>query len=528
VSGRITILHLEDDSRDARLIQRQLTLAGLDCDVIRVEREAEYWEALARGGFDLILADDSLPDFDLRSALALARQVCPDVPFIGVPDALEEDHAIEALRNGATDYVPKPRLAPAVTRALAERSERRRRRAAEQTIAALEEQLRHAQKLEAVGRLAGGIAHDFNNLLTVITGCCDRLLAAIDDQQRLRGDVELIRQSGRRAASLTRQLLAFGRREVVEPRPVDLNQIVRDFSRILERVLGERTVVVTILSHLPGTIHADPGQMEQVLMNLAINARDAMPDGGTLTIETTHLEVGPEGQDAPIALPAGRYVQLAVTDTGIGMDAQTAAQVFEPFFTTKAPGEGTGLGLATVSGIVAKSGGHVAVESCPGRGTTMRVVLPHADGQTKVSAPPEPAAAIVGSGTVLVVEDEEFVRDLVRDFLRTAGYHVLEAGSAEEALDLVVSRPAAIDLLLTDLVLPGMNGAVLAERLRGQMPEMETVYMSGYPGDSMFGEETFEPDAAFLPKPFTRHLLLRKVAETLRRPSRSASFVGAD
>jgi signal transduction histidine kinase len=479
-----------------------------------VECEAAYWEALARGGFDIILADDSLPDFDLLSALALARQVCPEVPFVCVTGAADDDLAIEALRSGATDHVPMAglnRLAPAVTRALAERAERRRRREAEQTVAALQEQLRHAQKLEAVGRLAGGIAHDFNNLLTVITGCCDRVLGGIDDQPRLRGDIELIRQSGLRAASLTRQLLAFGRRRVLEPRPVDLNEIVRDIARILERVLGDRAVVVTRLSSVPGIIHGDPGQMEQVLMNLAINARDAMPDGGTLTIETTHLEVGPEGQRAPIALPAGGYVQLAVTDTGIGMDEQTAAHVFEPFFTTKAPGEGTGLGLATVYNIVAQSGGHVAVESRPGRGTTMRVVLPRTGTPAKAStAPTAPAAA--GPGTLLVVEDEEFVRDLVRDFLRTAGYHVLEAGSAEEALDLVANRPTSIDLLLTDVILPGMNGTTLAEHLRRQMPGMETVFMSGYPGDSMFGGETFEPDAAFLPKPFTRHLLLSKVA----------------
>jgi signal transduction histidine kinase len=530
--ARARILHLEDDPRDARLVESQLALAGIECVVTRVDREAAYRQAIEHGAFDLILADHSLPDFDLISALALARRACPDVPFIGVSDTLDEALAVDSLRNGATDHIPKrrlARLAPAVARALAARTERVRRREAEAAAAALEERLRHAQKLEAVGRLAGGIAHDFNNLLTIITGCCDRLLAGLDAGDARRADLELVRQSGERGASLTRQLLAFGRRPVVEPRPIDLNDAVRGIVRILERVLGERIEIVTALGPAPATIEADPGELEQVLMNLAINARDAMPDGGTLTIETSDVDVGPEGQRLPIALPPGRYVVLSVADTGHGMDAPTAARAFEPFFTTKAPGQGTGIGLATVHGIVTRCGGQVGVDSRPGQGTTMRVALP------RHGASPAPAAApaavrpaeVTRRDTLLLVEDEEFVRDLVRDFLRAAGYQVLEAGSAEEALDLVANRHAPIDLLLTDVVLPGMNGTTLAERLRRQAPAMETVFMSGYPGDSMFGGETFEPGTAFLAKPFTRNQLIDKIAEALARRPASASLVGA-
>jgi two-component system, cell cycle sensor histidine kinase and response regulator CckA len=521
VSGgaTVSVLHLEDDPRDARLIRSQIALEGIACVVTRVDREADYLGALERGGFDIILADHALPDFDLLSALAMARQICPDVPFICVSGSIGEDLALETLKIGATDYVLKQRmsrLGPALRRALEERAERMRRREAEAAVTALEAQLRHSQKLEAVGRLAGGIAHDFNNLLTVINGTCERLMADVDEQSRLRTDLDLIYQSSQRAANLTRQLLAFGRRQALETRRVDLNDIVRDIARILERVLGERIKVVTSLDPALGAVEADPGQIEQVLMNLAINARDAMPEGGTVTIETANVEAGPDDRDMPSARPPGRWVQLAVRDTGHGMDETTAAHALEPFFTTKAPGEGTGLGLSTANGIVAESGGHLAIESSPGVGTTMRVFLPRVESArapVPLASVPVPAAS--GHERLLLVEDEEFVRELVRDFLLAAGYQVLESASAEDALSLVARNRTPIDLLVTDVVLPGMNGTELADQLRRQMPGMETLYMSGYAGDSMFGEEVFEPGAAFLPKPFTRHLLTRKVREVL-------------
>jgi signal transduction histidine kinase len=530
VSAPVPVLHVESDPRDARLITSLLAMEGLACVVTRVGSEPAYRDALERGGFDLILAERVQPDGDLLSVLALARQLRPEVPFICVTGSLGEDLAIETLGCGATDYVLKDRLSrlgPVVRRALGDCEERRRRRAAEEAAAALEQQLRHAQRLESVGRLAGGIAHDFNNVLTVITGHCERLSSAVDERSPARADVDLIRESCQRAAGLTRQLLAFGRHQAPVLRPAGLNDVVQNMGRVLERVLGERTTVVTSLDPAVGAVQADPGQIEQILMNLAINARDAMPDGGTITIATA---AGPDGREPPVGLPPGHYARLTVTDTGHGMDEVTAARAFEPFFTTKAPGEGTGLGLSTVAGIVADAGGQVAVESRPGAGTTMRIVLPCAD---LVPAPQEAVADATvspagGQETLLLVEDEPFVRDLVRDYLRTAGYGVLEAGSAEEALALAAGDGPPIALLITDVVLPGMNGTALADELRRRMPGMGTLYMSGYPGDSMFGGETFEPGAAFLPKPFTRHVLTRTVRDVLSGQSHaSVSGVGA-
>jgi two-component system cell cycle sensor histidine kinase/response regulator CckA len=399
------------------------------------------------------------------------------------------------------------------------------RRQAEAEVIALEAQLRHSQKLEAVGQLAGGIAHDFNNLLTVINGYCERLLLAVDESAETKADLELIHKAGQRAAGLTRQLLAFSRRQVLQPRVIDLNAIVNDIQRILARVIGEQNTILTALDPSLGAAEADPGQIEQVVMNLAINARDAMPDGGTITIQTGNLTVL-EGESAPFHLRPGEYVMLALRDTGHGMDAHTASRIFEPFFTTKEAGKGTGLGLSTVYGIVAQSGGDIDVESAVGEGTTMRVFLPRVAQSVANTPATVPVPTPSGHETVLLVEDEAFVRDLVREFLQTSGYRVLEASCAEEALRLVGDRATQpIDLLVTDVVLPGLNGVRLAERLKAQVPGLEALYISGYPGDAMFRGDVFDPGPAFLAKPFTRHVLTQKVREILnaRLPRTTAS-----
>jgi len=388
------------------------------------------------------------------------------------------------------------------------------RRQAETEVLALEAQLRHSQKLEAVGQLAGGIAHDFNNLLTVINGYCERLLVAVDDTGGIKADLELIHKAGQRAAGLTRQLLAFSRRQVLQPRIIDLNAIVTDIQRILARVIGEQNTVITALDPALGSAEADPGQIEQVIMNLAINARDAMAEGGTITIQTGNVVV-PAGEPSPFHLRPGQYVMLAIRDTGHGMDAHTASRIFEPFFTTKDAGKGTGLGLSTVYGIVAQSGGDIDVESTVGVGTTMRVFLPLV--QTRAAATPAalPATPPSGHETVLLVEDEAFVRELVREFLQASGYTVIEASCAEDALRIAVERTTPIDLLVTDVVLPGLNGVRLAERLKAQVPGLEALYISGYPGDPLFRGDVFDPGPAFLAKPFTRHVLTQKVREIL-------------
>ena len=531
-TGVVTVLHLEDEARDARLIERQLSIDGIDCEVVRVDDEAGFRAAVSRGGFDIILADHSLPDFTGLEALRIAREACPGIPFICVSGSLGEELAIDALKSGATDYVLKHRLSrlgPAVRRALQESAERDKRRRAESEVAALENQLRHSQKLEAVGQLAGGIAHDFNNLLTVINGYCERLLVMAPDGDPMTADLDLIHKAGQRAASLTRQLLAFSRRQVLQPKLIELNSIVIDIERILRRVIGEQVTVVTRLDSSLGVTQADPGQIEQVIMNLAINARDAMPDGGVLTVETANVTI--DGSGPPrFPLRPGRYVMLAVRDTGVGMDAVTASRIFEPFFTTKEAGKGTGLGLSTVYGILMQSGGDVAVESTPGAGTTMRVFLPMVDGVPVAPAAPPPGPMPRGSETLLLVEDEDFVRELVREFLQASGYTVIEASSAEDAIAIIENEDTPpIDLLVTDVVLPGLNGARLAEQLKSRMPRLEALYISGYPGDSMFRGESFDPGTSFLAKPFTRHVLTRKVREILNaRPPAAARVLVAD
>ncbi len=526
--ARIVVLHLEDEPKDSRLVRSTLAADGLDCEFIRVDNEDDFRAAIGRGGFDLILADHSLPAFDGLSALAHARAMCPDIPFICVSGSLGEELAIEALTNGATDYVLKQRLSrlvPAVRRALEESAERAKRRQAEAEVHRLVVQLQHSQKLEAIGHLAGGVAHDFNNLLTVINGYCERLLGVVGPNSPMRVDLDLIHKAGQRAAGLTSQLLAFSRRQVLQPRVIELNAVVIDMDKMLRRVLGEHITTLITLDPALGATRADPGQMGQVVMNLAINARDAMPSGGTLTIETANVDVAAD-ETSRFGLPPGRYVSLVVRDTGHGMDEGMLSHIFEPFFTTKEAGKGSGLGLPTVYGIVKQSGGEIGVESTPSVGTMVRVFLPRVDAAPS-AAPSAPPTSTVARGheTLLLVEDEDLVRELVREFLEDAGYHVLEARDAEEALRIAHAGARPIDLLVTDVVLPGMNGSDLVQELQRVLPNVKTVYVSGYPGDAMFRQGAFEPGSAFLAKPFTRHVLTQKVREVLDEQPATAGAV---
>ncbi len=524
----IAVLHLEDEPEDSRLISSTLVADGLPCEFVRVNDEPGFRAAIARGGFDIILADRSLPTFDGLSALGIARELCPDVPFICVSGFPGEELAIEALKNGAADYVLKQRLSrlgPAVRRALQEYRERATRRTADAEARTLEPQLRHSQKLEAVGQLAGGIAHDFNNLLTVINGYCERLLASVGEHAPMREDLDRIHNAGRRAATLTRQLLAFSRRQVLQPRVIELNTVVQGIDQMLRRVIGEQITMVTDLDPLLGATCADPAQIEQVIMNLAINARDAMPQGGILRIETSNIDVADAGA-APYGLKAGRYVSLLVGDTGHGMDEETLSHMFEPFFTTNELGKGTGLGLPTVYGIVMQSGGEVAVESTRGHGTTMRVFLPRVPPTLDHTVLPGQASTVArGTETLLLVEDEALVRELVREFLESAGYTVLDAPDAEAALLLAEANKHVIDLLVTDVILPRMNGADLSARVAALIPGMKTVFVSGYPGDAVFRDGSFDPRGTFLTKPFTRQVLTQKVREILDETPRAGVSV---
>ena len=392
------------------------------------------------------------------------------------------------------------------------------RRSVEQALGKAEEQLRHAQKLEAVGRLAGGIAHDFNNLLTTITGYSDILLAREELAPALRRDIEEIRKAADRAAVLTRQLLAFSRRQALRPQVMNLNDAVRSMAGLYRSLLGESVSVVTRLQPDLRPVEVDPAQIEQVLMNLVINAKDAMPEGGNVTIETQNVELDSEYARAHVSVSPGAYVMLSVSDTGHGMTKEVQEQIFEPFFTTKPHGKGTGLGLSTVYGIVKQSGGNIWVYSEPGRGTTFKVYFP----QVHEAAVTRPAEETVdrlepagGGETLLLVEDEAAVRQLVFRVLAGHGYTVLVADSGDEALRLLESRGEPIALLLTDVILPGMSGRELADRLRGRLPGLKVLYMSGYTQNAIVHDGRLDADVAFLEKPFTPEDLVRRVREVL-------------
>jgi PAS domain S-box-containing protein len=383
----------------------------------------------------------------------------------------------------------------------------------------LAQQLRQAQKMEAVGRLAGGVAHDFNNMLTIISGYSGLLLEHPGAIEPLQGYVNEIKNASDRAASLTRQLLAFSRQQVLAPRVLDLNAVVANIEKMLKRLIGEDMDLVTVLGEGLWPVKADPGQLEQVLLNLAVNARDAMPNGGVITIETANVEMDSTSAQTHFPLSPGPYVLLAFSDTGIGMDAETQARIFEPFFTTKEKGKGTGLGLAMVYGIVKQSGGYIGVSSEVGKGTIFRIYLPRIKEELDESGPAgSGVAALQGTETLLLVEDEEGVRALVRNVLREKGYRVLEASGGEEALELSELYGGQIDLLVTDVVMPQMSGRELARRLANSRPQTKVLYISGYADNAVWSEGGLDSGGAFLQKPFSPEALARKVREVLGSP----------
>jgi two-component system, cell cycle sensor histidine kinase and response regulator CckA len=378
----------------------------------------------------------------------------------------------------------------------------------------LEEHLRQAQKMEAVGRLAGGVAHDFNNLLSVILGYTQLLQRRSDTSESQRTTLAHIAKAGEGAVSLTKQLLAFGRKQVLEPKVLDLRLLISDVVKMISRLIGEDIRVLIVSAPDLGRVQTDPGQLEQVVINLAVNARDAMPNGGTLTFETANLELDEASARSHHDAKAGQYVTLLVRDTGHGMDGATLAHLFEPFFTTKGPGKGTGLGLATVYGIVTQSGGHIRVESEPGKGSTFIVYLPRVDAPAPFAATLATRGAI-GSGTILIAEDDDALRELTSEILEAHGYDVLRAANAEEAQALAHVHEGVIDALLTDVVMPGVNGRVLADRLLAQRPHMKVLFMSGYTDDAISHRGVLDPGTLLLRKPFTEQGLTLKLRETL-------------
>jgi len=390
------------------------------------------------------------------------------------------------------------------------------RKKAQEALRATEEQLRQSQKLEGVGQLAGGIAHDFNNLLTVITGFSALAMRGLHPEDPLLANLEEIQKASARAASLTRQLLAFSRRQVLQPKILNLDSVVSEMEKMLQRLIGENIDLRAVLEPKLGNVEADPGQIEQIILNLVVNARDSMPEGGKITIETDNVYLDEDYAKTHVGAQPGPHVMLAVSDTGSGMDVNTRARIFEPFFTTKELGKGTGLGLSTVYGIVKQSGGNIWVYSELGRGTTFKIYLPRVDEDAQsYEASAARGQAIQGTETILLVEDEEMLRKLARQTLTMCGYQVLDAANGQSAISLCEEYQDPIDLVVTDVIMPGMSGREAANHLLQLKPEMRVLFMSGYTDEAIVHQGVLEEGANFIQKPFTPDSLATKVREVL-------------
>jgi len=510
---------LEDSEADAALTVRELRKGGFTPLFDRVETAPGMAAALDSGGWDVIISDYTMPQFNAPAAYLLLRERGLDIPFIIVSGTVGEETAVAAMRLGVQDYLVKGKLArlvPAIERELRESSERQARRKAEETLRKTEVQLLHAQKLDAVGRLASGVAHDLNNILSVVLSYTGLLLSDLKPDDPMRADIDEIRKAGMRAADLTRQLLAFSRQQVLQPKVLDLNQVLVGMEKMISRLLGADVEVTMLTSSRLGKIIGDPGQIEQVVTNLVVNARDAMPGGGMLTLETKNVDLDDDYARQHYGVTPGPYVLFAITDTGIGMDRELQTRIFEPFFTTKEGGKGTGLGLSTVFGIVEQSGGHIWVYSEVGKGTTFRVYFPRTDAAVldQPHSEPPPSSGR-GTETILLVEDDDAVRTVACGILRRNGYRVLEASNGGEALLVCEQHGAKIHLLLTDVVLPRMSGRQLVERLAPLRPEMKVLFMSGYTDEAILQHGILESGVAFIQKPLTPEALTRKIREVL-------------
>ncbi len=475
--------------------------------------EASALRAALTGSWDIAISDFQVDgEFGAISALRAIQEMGVDLPLIVVSGRITDADMVAVLKAGAADHITRgnlKRLNAAVER------ERRAARSRRDRLR-LEEQFRQAQKMEAVGRLAGGVAHDFNNLLTIITGYSDLLLAETDLTASQRSALAEIRRTAERGGALTHQLLAFSRRQPLDVRSVHINELILKVEAMLRRLIGEDIELVTLPVASQDAVVADPGRLEQVIMNLVVNARDAMPDGGKLTIESGTVRLDESFSARQLGVQPGPYVTLSIVDTGHGMDQETQSHLFEPFFTTKSPGQGTGLGLATAYGIVRQSRGAIAVFSEKGRGTTVRIYLPLI-ALTEAEPAEERAAQRPSSGaeTILVVEDEARVRRLIADVLAGRGYHVLEAPRGPDALRIAQRHKGPIHLALVDVVMPEMSGPELIRQIAPARPEMRVLYISGYTEEAIVQHHIPESGAAFLQKPFLPDALTRKVRELL-------------
>jgi two-component system, cell cycle sensor histidine kinase and response regulator CckA len=503
--------HLSEQSSARGVLEtgHPLLIPQLDLEQVRSSATPEIVDAYETIGVHSLLLVALRASGHSVGLLALVRFKADSSAF-GPPDrelaqALA-DHAALALENA--------RLLQAALREIAQKE------SAEAALRKAEAQLRHAQKMEAVGRLAGSIAHDFNNLLSVIISNSDMLLEDLKPMDPIRTDVTSIRKAGERAATLTRQLLAFSRQQIMTPRLLDLNHAVQEAEKMLRRLLGEDIDLVTRYDRALFNVKVDPGQIDQVIMNLAINARDAMPRGGKLTIETKNATLDQSYVSEHFGVTPGPYAMLAVSDTGSGMDQETQSRIFEPFFTTKELGKGTGLGLSTVFGIVQQSGGAIWVYSEPGKGASFKIYLPRADDSPVEEPDLVVPTTLNGSETILLVEDQEEVRHVAQQVLTRYGYHIIEAQNAGDALLVCEQHPRTIHLLLTDVVMPKMSGRELAERLTKLRPEMRVLFMSGYTENAIVHHGILDSGISYLQKPLVPEGLARRVREVLDGPAR--------
>lgn len=510
------VLQLENGQNDADLARASLEKGGIACLVERVKTKADFIGALERGDVDLVLSDFSLPGFGGLSALKIVRARWPMLPFIMVSGTAGEESAVDALKQGATDYLLKKdlhRLGPAVARAIQETQARIERQR-------LEEQFLEAQKMEVIGQLASGVAHDFNNILAVIIGYSDLVKEELGTEHASYKYIQEIRHAAEHASALTRQLLVFSRKQEIQPVVLDLNDVLKDLDKMLHRLIDEHVELTLDLEREIGGIRADPGQIGQVLMNLVVNARDAMPNGGRLTIATRNVTVDENYSRNGSELPSGNYVMLSVRDTGCGMADNIKAHLFEAFFTTKPKGKGTGLGLVTCQTIVKQSGGFILVHSEPGKGTTFEIYFPQVDQPVEKTTELTEAGPLPrGTETLLVVEDEPVVRNLARNVLTMQGYDVLAAADGREGLRVAKEHKGPpIRLVIADVIMPHMGGKMMAEWLKSSYPDLKVLFTSGYTDDAIVHHGVLQPGVAFLAKPYNPATLARKVREILDTP----------
>jgi two-component system, cell cycle sensor histidine kinase and response regulator CckA len=510
----LRIVHLEPSREDSERIRTLLTNGGIACVIKRVETRSSFTAGITEDRTDLILAEFNTPGCDGDMALALAQKVASHVPFIFLSECIDGPLMTELLHRGVTDVIPKDalrRLIPAVQRILKEQQEREARRDAEDALLQHQLQLRHIQKFESVGRLAGGLAHDFNNLLTVILGHSQVVLNELDEAHPLRSQIQEMHKAGERARVLIRQLLMFSRKRPSEAKVISLNTLLDEFESMLHRVIGEDIQLTVRVCQDDLLLRMDPASIEQIVMNLVVNARDAMPKGGRLTVELQSTPLDRAPRYRVMDLSPGEYIKLSVSDTGCGMSPEVQAQIFKPFFTTKDEEKGTGLGLSTVFDIVTQSGGGLDVTTTIGEGTRFDVYFPRIMMEIEASTEePSVMKPLKGHETILLVEDDEAVRLLIRDELRKLGYRVIEARNGIEACLVASPYMGKLQLLLTDIVMPGMSGTELARHLRVIKPELNILFISGYEDDVGIGAA--DNTMTYLQKPFTTAAL----AETVR------------